>query len=94
MRTRNIIACPLLPLCAIFLIHLCAELRLSSKSPNYFRVLEEHLKNITISPGAAHHVEILHDDWCGVFEGYLCNCEPTVASGPLVDAKYEGEDEA
>lgn len=30
-----------------------------------------------------HHVYIYHDDWCGVFFGRECDCEPIVTETPL-----------
>jgi hypothetical protein len=28
--------------------------------------------------GEVTHVMIYHDDWCAIFEGGLCNCNPDV----------------
>ena len=25
-----------------------------------------------------HHVQIMHDSWCGIYDGGPCNCEPEV----------------
>lgn len=33
---------------------------------------------IPTKPGAALAVEVLHDDWCAVFRGGRCNCEPEI----------------
>lgn len=51
--------------------------------------LAHHLKETSFSPGV-HHLDILHDDDCGIFQGHACDCEPSIVSGPLIDAKYEG----
>ncbi len=31
-------------------------------------------------PAAVHHVTVLHDDWCGVFQAPQrpCDCEPEI----------------
>ena len=55
----------------------------------FLEVLEEHLKQAGIEPGL-HHVEIRHDDECGIFEGRFCDCNPDILSGPLIDAKWDG----
>jgi hypothetical protein len=26
-----------------------------------------------------HQVSVAHDDWCGIFEGARCNCDPDIA---------------
>ena len=61
--------------------------------PAYIRILFEHLRNAPLE-GAVTHVEIFHDDWCGVFRGAACDCEPDIATGPMIQEKYEGEDGA
>jgi hypothetical protein len=25
-----------------------------------------------------HQVSVYHDDWCGVFQGQRCNCDPDI----------------
>ena len=25
-----------------------------------------------------HHIAVEHDDWCGVFQGKRCDCDPTI----------------
>lgn len=34
--------------------------------------------------GADLHIEVLHDDWCGVFEDRACDCDPTVRLLPPI----------
>jgi hypothetical protein len=29
-------------------------------------------------PAGLHEVDVLHDDWCAIFRGNPCNCEPIV----------------
>jgi hypothetical protein len=45
---------------------------------NYGAALERFLADNPPTPGRLMRVETLHDDWCGIFKGGPCNCEPTV----------------
>lgn len=29
-------------------------------------------------PGTIRHLDIFHDDWCKVFSGGYCNCDPDI----------------
>jgi hypothetical protein len=31
-----------------------------------------------LTPGKLAHVDIYHDDWCNVFSGGVCNCNPDI----------------
>lgn len=61
------------------------------KEPAYVRVLREHFRHAPTAEGVTH-VEIYHDDWCGVFKGLFCDCEPEIVSGPAIQEKYEGSE--
>lgn len=61
-----------------------------SPLPNYVRALRKHLQENPPERGAVEHVEIRHDDWCRIFEGGTCDCEPVVESGTRIDRKYGG----
>jgi hypothetical protein len=39
-----------------------------------------HLQKIGVLPldVGVHEVMILHDDWCGMFTGKRCNCDPHI----------------
>ena len=28
--------------------------------------------------GTVKHAEVKHDDWCAIFQGGACDCEPTI----------------
>ena len=43
-----------------------------------------------IPPGEIVHVEVRHDDDCGIFEDRPCDCEPETESGARVERKYGG----
>jgi hypothetical protein len=51
----------------------------SAQQPNYIRKLH-YLWRIGVIPREAglHHVTVEHDDWCGIFEGTRCNCDPEI----------------
>ena len=59
-----------------------------TRSPNYLRQVLQHGKDVP--PGEVVHVEVRHDDDCGIFENRACDCEPEVESGDRVDRKYGG----
>ena len=29
-------------------------------------------------PPGLHHMDIYHDDWCSIFRGGLCDCDPDI----------------
>ena len=48
--------------------------------PKYLRDVIEASKEIEGLPIGVYSVEILHDDWCSIFAGGPCDCEPIVKS--------------
>jgi hypothetical protein len=48
-----------------------------AKIPNYVRKILEKLKNRR-PPVGVTNVLIRHDDWCDIFKGKPCNCNPGV----------------
>ena len=54
--------------------------------PSYLKQALEHAKDVR--PGEIVHVEVRHDDDCGIFENRACDCAPEVESGRRVDRKY------
>lgn len=38
-------------------------------------------------PGTVSHAVVLHDDWCLIFKGKSCNCNPDVEI--ITDAEYQ-----
>ena len=49
------------------------------KQHNYIRKLH-YLWRIGALPRTVglHMLDVAHDDWCGIFEGKRCNCDPDV----------------
>lgn len=38
--------------------------------------------------GQLYHVDIYHDDWCGMFSGRTCDCDPDIVIRPdLVESE-------
>jgi hypothetical protein len=29
-----------------------------------------------VRPGTVNEMRVAHDDWCGIFQGRVCNCNP------------------
>ncbi len=56
--------------------------------PNYLKPLCWLLATGVIAPkpGEVRFVEVAHDDWCAIFKGEPCDCEPEIGLGP-VEAK-------
>jgi hypothetical protein len=52
------------------------------------RLLARHLAGTKFDKGTVKHVEVLHQDDCGIWHDRLCDCEPKVVSGPAIDRKY------
>lgn len=44
---------------------------------HYFKELQGLAKEIMGKPGF-YHVDIFHDDWCDIFHGGYCNCNPNI----------------
>ena len=52
--------------------------------PNYFQKLIDLVDqnpNLT-APGTVTHSVIAHDDWCAIFHGGACNCDPDITLVP------------
>jgi hypothetical protein len=47
--------------------------------PNYVRKLR-HLQRMGALPldVGVHMIDVAHDDWCDIFQGKRCNCDPQV----------------
>ena len=47
------------------------------KPPNYvLKLLAMRAEGKLPNKPGLHHVILAHDDWCGVFKGKPCDCEP------------------
>ena len=50
---------------------------------NYRKLLAQAVaKGLQLKP-SAHHLDIYHDDWCAVWQGGCCNCEPEMYVRPV-----------
>lgn len=56
------------------------------KSPPYGkkieRVTQAALRDGRLKLGTLRHIDIFHDDWCAIFKGGECNCNPDVLLRP------------
>ena len=43
---------------------------------NYLERILRYLEQTTLKSGG--HIKVSHDDWCAVFKGGGCNCNPDV----------------
>lgn len=57
---------------------------------DYLAALVAHFQKAPLEGGVTH-VEVRHDDWCRVFKGRRCNCNPTIVTGKSIQEKYEGD---
>jgi len=47
--------------------------------PNYLRAfMKVPATHPSRQPGAITFAEIQHDDWCRIFKGGVCNCNPNL----------------
>ena len=47
-----------------------------NRFPPYLRQIIENAKDVR--PGEVVLVEVQHDDWCAIYKGRVCDCEPDV----------------
>lgn len=47
--------------------------------------MHEYLKRLKaaqfkgiLDKGSVSHAAVIHDDWCGIFSGGECNCDPDI----------------
>ena len=33
---------------------------------------------IPVAPGSVNRIDYAHDDWCGIFRGGFCDCDPDI----------------
>ena len=51
----------------------------NGNEPAYMRQLSELWRAGKLPAGAnVHSVDIYHDEWCAVFKGEACDCEPEI----------------
>jgi len=50
---------------------------------NYYPKLMELYRNGKIAIPSLYEVDIYHDDWCRIYRGGYCNCEPEVKLRPV-----------
>ena len=43
---------------------------------------------IAVTRGSANQLDVVHDDWCAIFDGGFCNCDPDIRlNGKVVSEK-------
>ena len=45
---------------------------------NYYDKLMKLIDENNLTKGELHQVNIDHDDWCKIYKGGYCNCDPDV----------------
>jgi hypothetical protein len=45
---------------------------------NYFKKLRKLHEQGKLSTCSLGLVDVYHDDWCGVYQGRYCNCDPEI----------------
>jgi hypothetical protein len=53
---------------------------------NYVRKLL-YLRRLGLIPNGVHIGDIYHDDWCGIWDGKRCNCNPDIRLTPVPDPR-------
>jgi hypothetical protein len=49
---------------------------------NYYAKLLQLFDEGKLSPGRLTEVFIYHDDWCGIYQGGYCDCDPEIELQP------------
>jgi hypothetical protein len=50
-----------------------------TKHNYYVRLIEALKKSPELRAAGIHNIDIRHDDWCAIYKGGYCNCEPEIA---------------
>lgn len=43
-------------------------------------------RGLKLLPGRLYHMDIYHDNWCGIWSGRKCDCDPDIVTRPHLDA--------
>lgn len=49
---------------------------------NYYKKLMRLFEEGEFCPGRLQEVDVYHDDWCGIYRGCYCDCDPEVKLRP------------
>ncbi len=41
------------------------------------------IMKMDFTPGTCCHLTTLHDDWCAIYEGGYCDCNPEIIRSPM-----------
>ncbi len=55
-----------------------AERITMGRTPNYKKKISQLQRKWKLSPGSVLSLNIQHDDWCAIFRGGICNCDPDI----------------
>jgi hypothetical protein len=50
---------------------------------NYYRKLLDLYTRGEIPTAGLADIDVAHDDWCGIYTGGYCNCDPEIRVRPL-----------
>jgi hypothetical protein len=65
-----------------------------NRPPNYLPiVLETARRNASkLRPGTVHEMRVMHDSWCGIFVGRVCNCNPVTELVEITGGGTDGHE--
>jgi hypothetical protein len=49
---------------------------------NYYKKLLQLVEQGKVLPGRVMEVDVYHDDWCRIYCGGYCNCDPEIELPP------------
>jgi hypothetical protein len=49
---------------------------------NYWEKLLRFVEQWPLPPGRITEVDVCHDDWCAIYQGGYCNCDPEIKLRP------------
>jgi hypothetical protein len=56
--------------------------RIDPRKHNYYRKVMELVERGELPPDRVSEVDVYHDDWCRIYHGGYCNCNPEVRLRP------------
>ena len=56
---------------------------MGKKKPKYLKKILQRISSKQLVPGTISMIRVYHDDWCAIYKGNPCNCNPDIDMGEL-----------
>jgi hypothetical protein len=67
-----------------------AKKKKQKRNPSYQQKIVGLMESGKLERGQTCHIHVYHDDWCGIFKGLDCNCNPDITPVKLGPGPSEG----